>query len=50
MRLASGTSSATLTAAIPDRKQAICQLVSEQAFIAAPPVENRKAAANSNKR
>jgi hypothetical protein len=50
MRRASGNSSATLSAAMPERKQAICQLPSEQALIAAPPVENRKAAANSRKR
>ena len=50
IRRASGKSAVTLRAAIPLRKQAICQLVSEHALIAAPPVENRKAAANSNRR
>jgi hypothetical protein len=35
---------------MPERKQAICQLLSEHALMAAPPVENRKAAANSSSR
>jgi Tol biopolymer transport system component len=37
-------------AAIPDRNPAICQPDNEQALIAAPPVEKRKAAANSSSR
>jgi hypothetical protein len=34
-------------AAIPDRKLAICQEVSEQALMAVPPVEKRNAARKS---
>jgi hypothetical protein len=40
-------SSASDKAAIPDRKLAICQGVREMALMAAPPVENRMAAAIS---
>jgi hypothetical protein len=36
---------ASESAAMPDRKLAICQGVMDMALIAAPPVENRKAAA-----
>src|SRR2546423_14670051 len=49
-RLASGIRIHSVTAAIPDRKAAICQLPNEQALIAAPPVEKRNAAAKSNNR
>jgi hypothetical protein len=38
------------SAAMPERKLAICQGESEQALIAAPPVENRKAARKSSSR
>ena len=38
------------TAAIPDRNPATCQLEREHALIAAPPVENKSAAANKNSR
>ena len=38
---------ASANAAIPDRKLAICHEVMDIALMAAPPVENRKAAAIS---
>ena len=37
-------------AAIRERKAATCQLVSEVALMAAPPVENSSAAASSKRR
>ena len=43
-RRAAGTNSRIAAAAIPERKLATCQLPSAQALIAAPPVENSKAA------
>ena len=49
-RRAPGSTIHNVTAAIPDRSAAICQLPSEQALIAAPPVEKRNAAAKSNNR
>ena len=49
-RRASGSRSHSVTAAIPDRRPAICQLPNEQALIAAPPVEKRNAATKSNNR
>ena len=38
-----GSSSSRMTAARPDRKQAICQLDNEVSLIAVPPVENNSA-------
>ena len=45
--LAEGSAIESTAAAIPDRNPATCQLVSEEALIAAPPVENSSAAAIS---
>src|SRR5690348_3799184 len=49
-RRAAGVMNQSATAATPERKLAICQPVSAAALIAAPPVENRKAAPRSCKR
>lgn len=49
-RRASGSNIQRLTAAIPDRNPAICQLDNEHDLMAAPPVEKRKAAANRSSR
>src|SRR5690348_8483456 len=46
-RRAAGVMNQSATAATPERKLAICQPVSAAALIAAPPVENRKAAPRS---
>jgi hypothetical protein len=43
-RLASRVISQMAMAAIPDRRQVICQAGKSAALIAAPPVENRTAA------
>ena len=50
LRRASGSTTKSVKAAIPERKHAICQLDSEHPLIAAPPVEKRNAAPNSRKR
>ena len=47
LRRAPGKSAAMHSAAIPERKLAICHEVSEQALMAAPPVEKRNAARKS---
>ena len=47
-RRPSGTKTASASAAMPERKLAICQGVIDMALMAAPPVENRKAAAISS--
>ncbi len=47
---APGNAIYSTAAAIPDRNPATCQLESDDALIAAPPVENSSAAANSKNR
>ena len=49
-RRAAGARRRRASVAIPDRPAATCQDVSEQALIAAPPVENRAAAARTWRR
>src|ERR1039458_2835181 len=49
-RRASGTTSSNAAAATADRKLATCHPVKLAALMAAPPVENRTAAATSSKR
>src|SRR5439155_15421990 len=49
-RRASGRRIRSVTAAIPDRKLATCQLVSSHALIPAPPIENVNAAARTRSR
>jgi hypothetical protein len=49
-RRASGSAASRNSAATPERKLATCHAVNVAALIAAPPVENSKAAAANNNR
>ena len=49
-RRAAGTNASSMSAAMPARKLATCQLVKVVALIAAPPVENRNAASRTSRR
>ena len=49
-RRASGSTATSTSAAIPERKLATCQALSVMALMAAPPVENSRAALTSRSR